>query len=223
MPPQRAAEACPVRRNAEPQEQGVPNAPEVQPQIEITNVEFCEAIWMLRLVVTNQAGQRSENRQEVADTSSIHEFLSITPLRFTGSSVTEDLKTLLRSFRRMSLFVAGLSPMPSKEGKTPMLIGDMDITRLMIHVQQVEKDKKQKGPAPLAASEPTPKKKNEYNSHDFIAKPVYSQGSMDERGSNLPVCAKCGRNHSGMSHDGSTGCFKCSQNSHFLRECPKNK
>uniref|UniRef100_M1DZZ4 Gag-pol polyprotein n=1 Tax=Solanum tuberosum TaxID=4113 RepID=M1DZZ4_SOLTU len=42
---------------------------------------------------------------------------------------------------RMSLFVSWLSRLSSKEGKTTMLIGDMDITRLMIHVQQVEEDK----------------------------------------------------------------------------------
>uniref|UniRef100_M1DWL7 Gag-pol protein n=1 Tax=Solanum tuberosum TaxID=4113 RepID=M1DWL7_SOLTU len=42
---------------------------------------------------------------------------------------------------RMRLFVAGLSRLSSKEGKTTMLIGDMDIARLIIYVQQVEEDK----------------------------------------------------------------------------------
>ena len=42
---------------------------------------------------------------------------------------------------KISLFLAGLSRQPSKEGKTTMLIGDMDITRLMIHVQQVDENK----------------------------------------------------------------------------------
>lgn len=41
----------------------------------------------------------------------------------------------------MSLFVAGLSRLSSKKGKAVVLIGDIDITRLMIHVQQVEEDK----------------------------------------------------------------------------------
>ena len=26
-----------------------------------------------------------------------------------------------------------------------------------------------------------------------------------------------------MRHDGSTGCFKCGQNDHFMKECPKNR
>ncbi|XP_049353217.1 uncharacterized protein LOC125817708 [Solanum verrucosum] len=45
MPPRRAVKGRPARRNAE--EQGVPNAPEVQPQGEVTNAEFREAIRML--------------------------------------------------------------------------------------------------------------------------------------------------------------------------------
>ncbi|KAH0691243.1 hypothetical protein KY285_018431 [Solanum tuberosum] len=135
---------------------------------------------------------------------------------------------------RMSLFVAGLSHLSSKEGRAAMLIGDMDILWLMIYVQQVEKEKrmdrekfknkrvktgnesgqqksnanrssfqqKQKAPAPLSASVPAPKNK---------------------WGSKPHTCAKCGKNHSGICCEGSTGCFKCGQSGHFMRECPKRK
>ena len=41
---------------------------------------------------------------------------------------------------RMSLFVVGLTRLSSKESKAAMLIGYMGIARLMIHVQQVEKN-----------------------------------------------------------------------------------
>uniref|UniRef100_M1DMY3 Gag-pol protein n=1 Tax=Solanum tuberosum TaxID=4113 RepID=M1DMY3_SOLTU len=41
---------------------------------------------------------------------------------------------------RMSLVVAGLSRLSSKECKATMLIGYMGIARLMIHVLQVEKN-----------------------------------------------------------------------------------
>uniref|UniRef100_M1DCP7 Gag-pol protein n=1 Tax=Solanum tuberosum TaxID=4113 RepID=M1DCP7_SOLTU len=41
----------------------------------------------------------------------------------------------------MSLFVAGLSRLSSKEGRAAMLIGDMDISRLMVYVHQVEEEK----------------------------------------------------------------------------------
>ncbi|WMV59103.1 hypothetical protein MTR67_052488 [Solanum verrucosum] len=62
----------PSRRNFDPHDQGVPNAPEVQPpQGEVTNVEFLYAIWILSQVVANQAGQQRVVRQDVAETSKI--------------------------------------------------------------------------------------------------------------------------------------------------------
>ncbi|WMV41911.1 hypothetical protein MTR67_035296 [Solanum verrucosum] len=70
MPPRRAVRGCLGRRNVDPQDQGVPNALQVQPQGEVTNVEFR----MLSQLVTNQAGQQRGNQQDVADTSRICEF-----------------------------------------------------------------------------------------------------------------------------------------------------
>ncbi|KAH0679067.1 hypothetical protein KY284_020152 [Solanum tuberosum] len=158
---------------------------------------------------------------------------------------------------RMSLFVDGLSHLSSREGRAAMLIGDMDIARLMIHVQQVDEEKlkdreefrnkraktgnesgqqksnvnqsssqqKQKGPAPSSTSAPAPRNKGEYNSQNsqnFRARPTHSQGSIAQGGSKPPECAKCGMSHLGMCGDGSTSCFKCGQNGHFMREFPKN-
>ena len=45
MPPRRVVRGSPARRNAEEPE--VPNAPEVQPQGEVTNVEFHEVTRMM--------------------------------------------------------------------------------------------------------------------------------------------------------------------------------
>ncbi|WMV55367.1 hypothetical protein MTR67_048752 [Solanum verrucosum] len=88
MPPRRIVKGHSARRYVEPQEKRVPNAPEVQTQGEVTSVEFREAIQMLSQVVTNQAGQRRENHQEVADTSRVHEFFRMNHPSFTGSSVS---------------------------------------------------------------------------------------------------------------------------------------
>ncbi|KAH0776452.1 hypothetical protein KY290_007863 [Solanum tuberosum] len=87
---------------------------------------------------------------------------------------------------RMSLFVAGLSRLSSKEGRAAMLIGDMDISR-------------QKGPAPSSARAPAPRYRGEYNGQnlkDFKARQAQSLCSVAQGGSKPPACAKCGRNHS---------------------------
>ncbi|KAH0646255.1 hypothetical protein KY284_034139 [Solanum tuberosum] len=138
--------------------------------------------------------------------------------------------------------------MQSKEGKIAKLIEDMEIARLMIHVQQVEEDQlkdreefwnkkdttgnefgqqksnanrlsfkhKQKGPAPSSASA-------HQETENFRARPAHSQGSVAQGGNGTSAYAKCGRNHSGVCRDGSTGCFKCGHEGHFMKEFPKNR
>ncbi|KAH0715889.1 hypothetical protein KY284_008794 [Solanum tuberosum] len=184
------------------------------------------------------------------DFLSVHEYgLKFTQLSWYAPEMVADMRS------RMTLFVARLSRLSSKEGRASMLIGDMDISRLMVYVQQVEEEKlrdreefknkraktgnksgqqisnanrssfqqKQNGPAPSSASAPAPRNKGEYNIQNYRAKPTYSHGSVAQGGSKPPACAKCGTNHSGTCREGSTGCFKCGQNGHFMRECLKNR
>ncbi|XP_015057648.1 uncharacterized protein LOC107003914 [Solanum pennellii] len=84
---------------------------------------------------------------------------------------------------RMSLFFAGLGRALSKEGRAAMLIGDMDISRLTVYVQQVKAEK-------------------------LWDREVYRNKK-----------SKTG-NKSGQQKD---SCFKCGQEGHFMRECPKNR
>lgn len=42
---------------------------------------------------------------------------------------------------RVTFFVIGLSRLSCKRGRGAIVIGDMDILRLMVYVQQVEKEK----------------------------------------------------------------------------------
>ncbi|WMV42359.1 hypothetical protein MTR67_035744 [Solanum verrucosum] len=162
-------------------------------------------------------------RQEEADTSRIREFLRMNPPSFTGSSTAEDPENFIEESKKdslsvheyglkftqlsqyapemvkdmrnkMSLFVAGLGRLSSEEGRATMLIGDMEISWLMVYVQQVEKEKPRDN-------------KCEYNNQNFRAKPAYSQGSVAQGGSKPPACAKCGRNHSAICREGSTDWF----------------
>ncbi|XP_069154321.1 uncharacterized protein [Solanum lycopersicum] len=131
MPPLIAVRGRPSRRNVE--ELDIPNAPNVQPQREVTDVAFPEVIRMLSQAMTHQIGKQRGSRQ---DSLIAHE----NGLKFTQLSryAPEMVKNMMR---RMSLFVAGLGRASSNEGKASMLIGDMDISRLMVYVQQAEKEK----------------------------------------------------------------------------------
>jgi len=85
---------------------------------------------------------------------------------------------------------------------------------------------RQKGPAPSSASAPAPRNRVEYNgqnSQNFRARPAQSQGSVAQGGNWAPACARCGRTHLGKCRDGQSGCFKCGQEGHFMKEGPKNR
>ncbi|KAH0677011.1 hypothetical protein KY285_024812 [Solanum tuberosum] len=141
----------------------------------------------------------------------VHEY----SLKFTQQS-RYALEMVVVMMSRMSLFVTGLSRLSSKEGKAVMLIGDMDIVRLMIHVQRVEEDK-------LRDREEFRNKKAKTSGNESRARPAQSQGSVAQGGNWAPACAKCVRNHLEGCHDGTTGCFKCGLEGHFMKECLKNK
>ena len=96
IPPGRVFRGRP-QRNVE--EQKVPNASEVQPYGEVTNMEFWEAIWMLSQVVTNKVEQHKGYQKEGADTSRVHEFLKMNSSSFTGSSTTEDPKNIVEELK----------------------------------------------------------------------------------------------------------------------------
>jgi len=70
------------------------------------------------------------------ESMSVHEYnLKFTQLSSYAPFMVADMRS------RMSLFVSGLSLLSIKEGKAAMLIGYMDIERLMIHLQHIDEDK----------------------------------------------------------------------------------
>ena len=70
------------------------------------------------------------------DFLSIHEYgLKFNQLFRYASNMVKDMRS------RINLFVVGLGRASSREGRFSMMIGDMDISSLMIYVQQVEEEK----------------------------------------------------------------------------------
>ncbi|XP_027768121.1 uncharacterized protein LOC114074402 [Solanum pennellii] len=87
------------RRNVKSRKQGIPNAPEVKPQGELTDVEFREETRMLSQVLTNQFGKQRGYRQVVVDTKSIFEFLRMTPPSFIGSITMNDPENFIEELK----------------------------------------------------------------------------------------------------------------------------
>lgn len=86
--------------------------------------------------------------------------------------------------------------------------------------------RKPKRHPPSSASAPTPRNRVVYsgrNSQNIKDTPAQSQGSVAQGGSSAPTCCEYDRNHPGNCRDGQMGCYKCGEEVHFLRECPKSK
>ena len=65
------------------------------------------------------------------------------------------------------------------------------------------------GIAPSSASAPAPKNKcNGQNSQNFRTRPAQSQGSVAQRGSWTPACARCGETYQDKCLYGQTGFFE---------------
>ncbi|KAH0784113.1 hypothetical protein KY290_003711 [Solanum tuberosum] len=159
---------------------------------------------------------------------SVHEYsLKFTQLSRYAPEMVADMRN------RMSLFVAGLSRLSIEEEK----LRDREEfrnKRAKIGCEPGQQkgnasrssfQQRQRGPAPSSVSAPAPRIKSGYagqNSQNFRAGPAQSQNSIAQGSNRGLACARCGKVHTGKCRQGQTGCFKCGQEGHFMKECPKN-
>ncbi|XP_015075485.1 uncharacterized protein LOC107019531 [Solanum pennellii] len=144
MPPQRKVRGRPFRRNVE--DSWALNGQNVQPQGEKEGryedipppswACFDEAFLRRFFPRELKKAKVWEFLTLKQDSLSVHEYgLNFTQLSRYAPEMVKDMRS------RMSLFVSGLGCASSKEGKAAMLIGYMDISRLIVYVQQVEEEK----------------------------------------------------------------------------------
>ncbi|KAK4729912.1 hypothetical protein R3W88_022900 [Solanum pinnatisectum] len=188
---------------------------------------------MLSQVVTNQVGKQRENRQKVADTLGIRDFLRMNPPSFTASSVTDDLENFVEELQKKNqaegaphvswacfeeAFLGRFFPRELREAKVREFL-TLKQDSLSVHEYSL-KFTQLFHYAPEMVADMRSRMSLFVVRLSFLSS---KEGSMAQGGSKPPAYAKCGRSHTGLCRDGSTGCFKCGQNGHFMRVCPKNR
>ncbi|KAH0636085.1 hypothetical protein KY290_036497 [Solanum tuberosum] len=124
---------------------------------------------------------------------------------------------------QMNKFLYGVSELVKTECRNAMLLGDMNISRLMTHAQQVEGDKLREQAKETkkarTVSVPSPRFRKDQNSRTSGSK---SQGSVSGT-KTYPTCPKCNKNHPGECLAGKEGCFGSGQSGHRLKDCPSRQ
>uniref|UniRef100_M1DNB1 Retrotransposon gag protein n=1 Tax=Solanum tuberosum TaxID=4113 RepID=M1DNB1_SOLTU len=137
----------------------------------------------------------------------------------------------------------GVSDLVEKECRTTMLVGDMDISRLMVFAQQMEESKLNEESFREKKMSRMDDDKSFDDESDGHGRPRFRQKFPWQGPSSTPKfhqkrvnnpkfqddsceillsgCSKCDRRHEGECLAGSNVCFGCGELGHKIRHCPK--
>ncbi|XP_069150528.1 uncharacterized protein [Solanum lycopersicum] len=152
----------------------------------------------------------------------------------------------------MSRFLTGINGDLEEDCRAAMLHDNMDLSRLMMHVQQVEDSRKRRGVRDVRRPRPQdqagPSHGGHRNNFGVREQPKFkkgqqSAGNSDPQRNTTPrggrpepkrgnggeiqrprkTCTKCGRMHLGECRQGTNACFGCGKSGHMVIDCPQNR
>ncbi|XP_069151096.1 uncharacterized protein [Solanum lycopersicum] len=156
------------------------------------------------------------------------------------------------SREEMSRFLTGINGDLEEDCRAAMLHDNMNLSRLMMHVQQVEDSRKRRGVRDVRRPRPQdqagPNHGGHRNNFGVREQPKFkkgqqSAGNSDPQRNTTPrggrpepkrgnggemqrprkTCTKCGRTHLGECRQGTNACFGCGKSGHMVIDCPQNR
>ncbi|XP_069152666.1 uncharacterized protein [Solanum lycopersicum] len=156
------------------------------------------------------------------------------------------------SREEMSRFLTGINGDLEEDCRAAMLHDNMDLSRLMMHVQQVEDSRKRRGVRDVRRPRPQdqagPSHGGHKNNFGVREQPKFKKGQQSAQNSDpqrnttprggrpepkrgnggemqrpRKTCTKCGRTHLGECRQGTNACFGCGKSGHMVIDCPHNR